>query len=357
MAAPDPPYAEKVTRRPALLSAGLLAFILLLVGLTLRVPYVELVPGPVTNTLGKRADGTPIITVKGRTTYPTRGHLDLTTVGVRGSPTGQLSLAQAVLGWFNPDSAVLPQDVIYPPGESEQVIEQQNTQEMVDSQQEAITAALTALKVPFRTRVVVALVSKGTPAAGRLKVGDVITAVDGSPVRDTATLRSLIGRRAPGASVSLDIRRGGAAQRLSLRTVADAQSGNRPIVGISTTQRPDPPFTVSINLKDVGGPSAGLMFSLGIIDTLTPGELNAGRHIAGTGSIDPEGKVGPIGGVAQKVVAARDVGATIFLTPVANCAAAKQNRPDGLQLVRIATLTEALDRLADLAAGRQVPTC
>lgn len=346
-----------MSRRPALVSAGLVALVLLLLGLMIRVPYVELVPGPVTNTLGNRADGTPIITVKGRATYPTRGRLDLTTVGVRGSPTGQLTLAQAVVGWFNPNSAVLPQDVIYPPGESEQVVEQQNTQEMVDSQQEAITAALTELKVPFQTQVVVALISDGTPAAGRLKMGDVITGVDGKPVRNAVGLRTLIGRRTPGQSVSLDIRRGGTAQRLSLPTVPDPQNASRPIVGVSTTERPNPPFTVTINLKDVGGPSAGLMFALGIIDTLTPGELNGGRHIAGTGTINQEGVIGPIGGVAQKVVAAREAGATVFLTPAANCAAAKKKRPSGLQLVRIGKLTEAVERLGDLQAGRSVPTC
>lgn len=346
-----------MSSRPALLSAGLVALILLLVGMILPVRYVELVPGPVTNTLGKLADGTPIITVKGRATYPTSGHLDLTTVGVRGGPSGQLTLAQAVVGWFDRHVAVLPQDVIYPPGESEQVVEQQNTQEMVDSQQEAITAALTNLKVPFRLLVTVGLVSKGTPADGRLRVGDVITGVGGTPVTDAASLRTLIGRRTPGQSVSLDIRRAGKPQRVVLGTVADPQNPKRPIIGVSTIERPDPPFTVSINLKDVGGPSAGLMFTLGIIDTLTPGELNGGRHIAGTGTINEAGKVGPIGGVAQKIIAARHVGATVFLTPVDNCAAAKRNRPRGLELVRVATLSQALARLADLRVGRPVPTC
>lgn len=346
-----------MSRRPALVNAGIVALVLLFLGIILRVPYVELVPGPVTNTLGKRSDGTPIITVKGRTTYPTSGHLDLTTVGVRGSPAGQLTLAQAVVGWFDPHAAVLPQDVIYPPGESEKVVEQQNTQEMVTSQQEAITAALTYLKVPFRTQVVVAELSKGTPAAAQLRVGDVITGVDGSPVRTAEALRSLIGRRTPGQSVSLEIRRAGAVQHLSIPTVADPSNPQRPVIGVSISPRVDPPFQVRINLTDVGGPSAGLMFTLGIIDTLTPGQLNGGRHIAGTGTIDDDGKVGPIGGVAQKVVAARHAGASVFLTPRENCAAAKKNRPGGLQLVRVATLSEAVDALAKLTAGRAVPAC
>lgn len=352
------PYAEEVPRRSVLLSAGLLALVLLLVALTLRVPYVELVPGPVTNTLGKRSDGVSIITVKGHPSYPTAGQLDLTTVGVRGGPLGALTLAEAVVGWLNPHDAVLPQKLIYPAGQTEKAVEQQNTREMVDSQQTAITAALTALHVPVTTRVVVGQVVKGQPAEGMLRVGDVLTAVDGRPVTGADTLRTLIGGRTPGASVRLQLLRAGSRRTVSIPTVADPNSATQhALIGIGTSERHTYPFTVSINLKDVGGPSAGLMFTLGIIDTLTPGQLNGGRHIAGTGTIDDKGTVGPIGGIQQKVVAARHDGATIFLTPSDNCVAAKQNRPAGLTLVRVATLTQALDRLASIRASHVVATC
>jgi PDZ domain-containing protein len=346
-----------MSRRSALLPAGAVAVLLALLSLVIRVPYVELVPGPVTNTLGKRSDGVPLITVTGRRTYPTSGHLDLTTVGVSGGPDSELSAAQALAGWFQPHAAVVPQDAVFPPGESQKVVEQQNTRQMVDSQQDAISAALTSLKVPFRTEVLVGAVEKGTPADGQLRVGDELRAVDGTAVTSAQALRTLISRRTPGQLVRVTVDRNGVVRQLSIRTAADRQDPKRAIIGVATAERAKPPFTVTINLKDVGGPSAGLMFALGIIDTLTPGQLNGGKHIAGTGTITTDGTVGPIGGIAQKVVAARDAGASVFLTPVANCRAAASNRPAGLTLVRVATLSEALDRLAAIRAGRPVPTC
>ena len=346
-----------MSRRSALLPAGAVAVLLALLSLVIRVPYVELVPGPVTNTLGKRSDGVPLITVTGRRTYPTSGHLDLTTVGVSGGPDSELSAAQALAGWFQPHAAVVPQDAVFPPGESQKVVEQQNTRQMVDSQQDAISAALTSLKVPFRTEVLVGAVEKGTPADGQLRVGDEVRAVDGTAVTSAKALRTLISRRTPGQLVRVTVDRNGVVRQLSIRTAADRQDPKRAIIGVATAERAKPPFTVTINLKDVGGPSAGLMFALGIIDTLTPGQLNGGKHIAGTGTITTDGTVGPIGGIAQKVVAARDAGASVFLTPVANCRAAASNRPAGLTLVRVATLSEALDRLAAIRAGRPVPTC
>lgn len=346
-----------MSRRPVLVTVTAVAVVLAFVCLTLRVPYVALVPGPVTNTLGKRADGVPIITVTGHATYPTSGHLDLTTVGVRGGPPQPLTLAQAVYGWVNPHQAVLPQEAIYPPGQSEQQVERETTQEMVDSQDHAISAALDELGIRFSTRVVVAGVANGQPAEGRLRPGDVITAVDGSPVRSGAALRALVGRRSPGDTVRLDIVRSGKSVSVTLSTAPDPGNAARPIVGVNVVERHRFPFTVKINLKDVGGPSAGLMFTLGIIDTLTPGQLNGGRYVAGTGTIDDKGAVGPIGGIQQKMVAAREAGATVFLAPTGDCVEAAKVRPRGLTLVKVGTLSEALDRLAGVLAGRVVPTC
>ena len=337
--------------------AAVLAFVLAVVVTILPVPYVALVPGPVTDTLGKRRDGVPIITVKGHKTYPTDGNLYLTTVGVRGGPPSPLSLGLALRWWFDRHKAVLPQMVLYPPGQTAKQVEQQNTQEMQDSQQQAISAALRALGFPVTVQVTVAGVVKGKPADGKLKPGDVIARVDGLSATSRARLQALLARRAVGAPVTLDVVRGGKAQRVTLETVAAPGSPGRPIVGIDVGERHKYPFEVSINLKQVGGPSAGLMFSLGIIDRLTPGFLNGGKNVAGTGTIDDEGTVGAIGGIQQKLVAARAAGAVVFLTPAGNCAAAVKVRPKGLTLVKVATLRQALDRLAAIRAGGAVATC
>jgi PDZ domain-containing protein len=142
----------------------------------------------------------------------------------------------------------------------------------------------------------------------------------------------------------------------TIRTKA-AEDG-RAIVGITTRDDADYPFTVEISLQDVGGPSAGLMFALGIVEKLTPGSLTDGAHVAGTGTIDDAGHVGAIGGITQKLIGARRAGATVFLVPPGNCAEALRNRPDGLRLVKARTLSStvaALDRLREGRSG--VPGC
>jgi PDZ domain-containing protein len=120
------------------------------------------------------------------------------------------------------------------------------------------------------------------------------------------------------------------------------------------------PFDVEISLEKVGGPSAGLMFSLGIIDTVTPGDLTGGKHIAGTGTISPDGLVGPIGGIEQKLQGARAGGATLFLAPAANCQEVAGRIPDGLQVVRVETLAEARDAVERAGNGQDtsgLPAC
>jgi PDZ domain-containing protein len=350
-----------VSRRvTTLVVASVLALVLAVGGAVMRVPYVALGPGPVTDTLGKRSDGVALIMITGRQTYPTSGHLDLTTVSVAGGPPDPINLATALRGWLDRSVAVVPQELVYPPQESSKEIEQQNTQDMLDSQQSATTAALRALSIPVGTSVAVRSVAKGKPADGRLKPEDVIRSVDGTAVTSTDELRKLISRCPPGSSLRLQVTRAGKPLTVELTTVGDPADGNRSVIGIEPMLRHVYPFKVSFGLRDVGGPSAGLMFALGIIDKLTPGPLTGGKFVAGTGEISDDGTVGPIGGIQQKIVAARRAGATIFLTPAANCAAASRNRPAGLQLVKVTKLADALSSLKVLsaaAAGAGVPVC
>ncbi|MGH3670280.1 MAG: S16 family serine protease, partial [Pseudonocardiaceae bacterium] len=117
------------------------------------------------------------------------------------------------------------------------------------------------------------------------------------------------------------------------------------------------PFTTTITLADVGGPSAGLMFALAIVDKLTPGALAGNIFVAGTGTIVPAGQVGSIGGIPLKMISAREAGATVFLVPAGNCAEAVQHVPAGLRLVRVNTLTDAVHALDQLRGGQQPPHC
>jgi Lon-like protease len=328
--------------------AALLALVLGAGSAYTQVPYVSLVPGETFDTLGTDG-GTPVIEVSGRPTYPTEGHLDLTTVGVR----DHLTLAEAVAGWLNREEAVVPREIIFPPDQTDEQVQQANTQEMTQSQSSATTAALTSLRIP--SQVVVTSVTDRAPAQGKLAAGDVLTTVDGAPATSSATLRDLIAKHAPGQTVRIGYTRAGQSGEASIVTAPAADDPARPVIGVAPTDRF--PVTVTIHLEDVGGPSAGLMFALGIIDKLEPGPLNGGRYIAGTGTIDPAGKVGPIGGIAQKLVASRHKGATVFLTPADNCAEALANAPRGLELVKVASLTDALAALSTLRGGGTPAGC
>lgn len=338
-----------MTRRTsALVLPALLAALLVIGALVAPVPYVALGPGPTFDTLGLD-EGTPVISISGREVFPTDGRLRLTTVGVQ----SRLTLGQALLGWVRRDEAVLPRELVFPPGRTDEQIDADNAEQMVASQDAATTAALTQLGIPVQVRV--AKVTAGAPAEGHLQEGDVLTSVDGTPVTGPSQLRQLIGARAPGAPVTLGVLRAGAARSEVVTTAPSSETPPRPVVGVETAV--DYPFTVTIGLMDVGGPSAGLMFALGIIDKLGPESLTGDRTIAGTGEITPEGVVRPIGGIQQKLDGAKRDGATVFLVPAQNCAAAAADHPPGLQLVRVSTLADALAGLQTLREGGTPPTC
>jgi PDZ domain-containing protein len=183
----------------------------------------------------------------------------------------------------------------------------------------------------------------------------VVTTIDGQAVDSVCTLRRLVGLHRPGDVVAVGYRRGGADAVVQVKTVAGRTVGpdERPVLGVALAERdPHPPFPVTIALNDVGGPSAGLMFALGIYDRLTPGDLTGGQIVAGTGSIDDDGTVGAIGGIAQKLIAARDHGARWFLTPTGNYDEASRAVPKGLRLIRVASMRDGLTALKAIAAGR-----
>lgn len=340
-------------RALTLLLASLLALGLTLAAAVARVPYVALGPGPTYDTLGE-VDGNPVLEVEGRRTFPTDGQLDLTTVGVQ----ARLTLAQALRGWFARDLAVVPREVVFPPGRTDDQVEQENVEAMVESQSSALLAA--ARQLGFKVAEVrVSELGDASPAEGRLRVGDVLLAVDGKDVRDAAELRSLISGRTAGDPVTITYERGGARSQARITTGTSGGDGEkRPVIGVVTEEKAvDVPFDVTINLQDVGGPSAGLMFTLGIIDKLGVDSLTGGKYIAGTGEISPDGSVGPIGGITQKLIAARRKGAVAFLVPADNCAEAAARPPAGLTLIRVGTLTDALDGLQAVRRGTTPTGC
>jgi PDZ domain-containing protein len=319
---------------------------------------VKLTPGPVTDTLGKGSSDEPLIQISGATTYPTTGKLDLTTVSEWGGPGSHLSLKDAVQGWLDPSVAVIPEELLYPPNTSAEQAQEQAASEMTDSQQNAKIAALTYLGYKVPTSVKVDALSKNSASEGKLEVGDIILTVDGTPVATPDELRAQISKHTPGQVVALGVERSGKPLDVKVTTGADPTDSSRPVIGIQPGTAYTFPFTVEIDLRDVGGPSAGLMFALGIIDKLTPESLTGGRTIAGTGTIAADGSVGPIGGIQQKMVGAQRNGATVFFVPAGNCGDAKKAKPKGLQLVKVNTLTDAVNALKTIhSGGANLPAC
>jgi PDZ domain-containing protein len=326
----------------------------LAIAVLIPVPYVILGPGPSLNTLGKDASGKPIITIVGHPTYPTAGHLNLVTVGYQGGPGVTINIFSALTAWLNPHEAVVPESELFTPGQTQQQNQQQDTQQMTGSQQDAVAAALTELHIPYQTQVVVVQAHPGYPAYGVLKPGDVITAVDGKPVTSQSDLTSLIGAHPAGSTLTLTIVRDGKTQTIQVGT---KEVAGRPVMGVQVTEHYQFPFTVKFSVGDIGGPSAGMMFALGIIDKLTPMNLTGGKFIAGTGEIEASGQVDPIGGIQQKMVGARNAGATVFLAPATNCSDVKGAIPVGLRVVKVSTLHQAVTYLEDLQSGQPVPSC
>ena len=323
------------------------AFLLTLVLALVPAPYVIEQPGPVFNTLGTdQPVGSPpskdaklLITIPSKTTYPTAGSLDLLTVSVVGNPDSLPSWIEVASAWFTPSKAVLPVDAVFPPGVTTEQSNKENAQLMVDSQQDAIAAALNELGYTYPQEVVVKQIIKGSPAAGVLKVGDEIITVNGVHVPGVQTLRDLLKKNGAGKPATIGIVRDG---KPSTVQITPEKSGSAVIVGIGAGMHYSFPFDVMIQLNNVGGPSAGQMFALGIIDKLTPGKLNGGQRVAGTGTIDNEGNIGAIGGIRQKMYAARDVGNTWFLAPQVNCDEVTGHIPPGLTVFAVKKLDDSL---------------
>lgn len=326
-----------------------------LAGGFVRVPYVALGPGPTFNTFGTVANKSTgkdetIVEITGQETFPTKGNLNMTTVSV----TDHLTIFGALGLWASGRYALAPREEIYPPGKSEKQVEEENVKAFKDSKSTAEVAALRYLGYP--TKALVGEIVKGSPSDGAIEPGDELIEVAGRPVDNAEQVRDALTGSKPGDKVDVRFRRGELEQSATLTLAArdDRQQG---FLGVSAIDRPDVPFHITIRLGDTGGPSAGLIFALAIVDKLTPGELNGGRFIAGTGEISEDGTVGPIGGIPFKMVAAKQAGATTFLVPEENCAEAKARAPQDLELIKVDTLTSAVKSLEALREGRAVPRC
>ena len=357
---PAAPHRQHRSRRRATLALGALPVAALALALSvshipftdiaLTVPYAAEGPGPTFNTLGD-VDGTPVVDVEGAPLDPTAGNLNMTTVSVRTNMT----LTQALGRWAVSHDTIVPLEQVIPPDATEEQMQEQNKESFVASEASATVAAMKYLGRP--TSVVVHDTVSGAAADGVLHAGDVITSVDGRDVSQPGEVQDTVRSHAPGDELKLSVRRDGADQDLAVKLGQSKEDAKVPQLGILMSSEPADGVNVSYNLNDIGGPSAGMMFSLAVIDKLSPGELNGGKFVAGTGTIDEDGKVGPIGGIAHKMEASRQAGAQLFLAPSGNCDEVVKAKAGDMKVASVSTLDDAVKAMQDFSAGRDVAAC
>jgi len=330
--------------------AGLVA-VLTWVVLWVDVPYVAYLPGPTVDALrtdSGDSDGDEIVLVDGVIDTRSEGQFRMVTVSVIDRPR----LVEALWYWISDDYAVVPREFVYPPDKTEKEIASESKEQFASSQVSAETAALRELGCPVF--VTVTGFTKNSPLTDDLREGDVLSRVDGKPVTSVDRLESLLGEE-PWRKHTVSYLRDG---RSGTVQVVRSEPSDK-LLGLFLKQRQPCRYDVKFDrdVQKIGGPSAGLIFALTIIDKVRSVDLTGGRVIAGTGEMSDDGEIGAIGGVPQKLRAAKRDGAQVFLTPRANCAEAVANNPGGLTLVSVTTLRGALDALEMMRGGREPPLC
>jgi len=333
-----------------------LIFILLIIAAFLiPSPYVILSPGNPQNVLGSA------ITISGTKVYPTTGELSVTSVLVT-DPDSYITGFDVLYAWIDKNRVVLPRVQVYPEGESAAESIKIGADEMSGSQINATAAALDYLGYENKAKLMIVEVNKKSNAIGNLKTGDQIISVDDKNFTTSAQIMDYLDQKKPGQLISIMVIRNGS-EEVSRKIKLSARDDGSAYIGINIQSQFDFPFDVKIKLAETGGPSGGLIFALGIIDKLTSQDLVRYRNIAGTGTITTDGRVGPIGGIAEKIIGAKNAGVELFLTPIENCSdinnkekVASNTDKKVMKIVPVATLNEAISVLK-LPAGAKYPSC
>lgn len=348
--------SEEGTRRARVGLIFLSIGMLLLVALGFSpAPYVVRSPGPVFDALGtvqaSQDDPTQVevITIGGADTFePSEGQLDVMTVNVGGRPENLPNWFEVFLALITPSNDVLPVEAYYADAETGEQRDAQNAALMQGSEADAIAAALLNEGYDVGTALAIVSVGDDGAAAGMLEPGDIVTSVSGIPVESTDGLPAAVAEASGGdlgnlQAVDVVVDRSGETKTFSITPRAGVVEGEeRALLGVTVATQHDFPIDVSIELGNVGGPSAGLIFALAVSDKLADGDLTRGLHVAGTGTMSPDGTVGSIGGITQKLYAAVDVGADLFLAPADNCQDVLDGGiPGDIPVYAVSTLDEA----------------
>jgi PDZ domain-containing protein len=305
------------------------AGVLLLAG-TVYLPYYGIGPGPARPVA-------PLIRFDDHARYESDGRFVLTSIHFE-----QLTAIGVLQAWLDPDRSVVSRGFLFEPGETQAEEEERSISQMDQSKLDAayvVLDALTGYPEEHGDGVMIESVVDGCAADGELFPGDLVRAIDGAQVDDVASARRAIHAAPSGQRLTFDVTVDGEPQTVSLLR-APCGGVTRPLVGVSMIE--SFPLDVRISSGEIGGPSAGLAWALGLYDLLTPGDLTGGRTIAVTGQLGLDGTVFPIGAPDEKVVAAAGAGATVLILPRDNLAEARSIGARGVELVPVSSFEEAL---------------
>ena len=307
-----------------------------------QIPYYAVVPG-------SAVDVEELVVVAKRPAPSSEGSIYLLTVRL-----SRVTLADAVRGWIDPEVAIVEDRGIMPPDVAEEELAEVNVAQMNASKQQALGVAFEALgydAISGRGADVVE-VTAGTPAGMSMVPGDVIVGIDGLPVTSHHDVIELLAGRRPGTTVEMTVDPVGPPGPQRSTLTLDAAPGQPDLAFLGATlatldPRFDFPIQIDIAVEEIGGPSAGLAFTLEVLDVLTAGDLTGGQRVAATGSIALDGSVGPVGGVVQKTAVAKREGVGLLLVPDSELEQARRLAGDDLTVEAVDNLSQALRVLAD----------
>ena len=339
-------------------AAGSFILVVALIAAVFLVPVNAVIeaPGPTWNVLdnGSSSDQ-DVLKVSGTETYPTQGALRMTTVSVSGCPGYPVTTADLIAAWFSADKRIVDRNEVCPQDQSAEQVEETGKAQMTASQDSAVIAALVETGKAGAMHLTVTEVAEQQTST-EVQAGDVLETItpeggQATTITSFSQLKELMTTIAEGTRVTLGVRRGDQQVAAALTTIAPQEGTTGSLLGLSLKISVDSKVDATFGLSDVGGPSAGMMFALGVVDEITPGALTGGKDISGTGTIDINGQVGPIGGIRQKMAGARKAGSTFFLAPTSNCDEVKGHEPEGMKVFAVGTLHEAVTATKAIASG------
>jgi len=355
---PAEPPAPAPTRRSAVMSAtGLATSILIAVLTVLPSPFAIGGPGPTYDTLGVDESGKPLVEIEGAPTFPASGELRLTTVSVSRGGSNIFTMGSVLAGYFSPHKYVVPEEFVFGDPDQEAEYDQQAQQDWITSQESATVSALEELGMPVPASIRIAGVQDDSNAVGLLEEDDVLAAIDGTPIATYKEMSEAVKAHEPGDTIDVTVTRDGETVTESFKILDDGDGA--PVMGVWIDPTFNIPIDVTVQIDRVGGPSAGTMFSLAIMDKLTEKDELTGQNVAGTGTIDADGDVGPIGGIQFKMEGAREAGAEYFLAPIENCDDVRGHVPQGLSVFSVDNLDDAYAAVESIGKGETsgLPIC